>query len=74
MDNLKVGDRLVCTKGYTHPNMGIVCRKGQVYVVKNYICYTPDGAAIYAIGRVREQGGIYLNHAFMKDHFIKEMK
>ena len=28
MNNLKVGDRLVCIKGYTHPNQGTVCRKG----------------------------------------------
>ena len=73
MDNLKVGDRLVCIKGYTHPNQGTVCRKGQKYKV-NATRVETDGETEYAIGGIREDGGEWMCTKFIAEHFIKEMK
>jgi len=70
---MNVGERLVCVKGYTHPNMGVVCRKGQKYAVKAIRVET-DGETEYIIGRLREDGGVCMCTRFIAEHFVKEEK
>lgn len=71
--DMNVGERLLCTKGYIHPNMGVICRKGQKYKVNNTRVET-DGDTEYAIGKLKEDGGIWMCTKFIAEHFIKEDK
>lgn len=68
---MKAGERLVCVKGYTHPNMGIVCRKGQKYKVCTTRVET-DGDTEYTVGKIKEDSGVWMSTRFIAEHFIKE--
>ncbi len=70
---MKVGERLLCIKGFTHGNMGTICRKGQKYKVYDTRVET-SGDTDYAIGRITEDGGVWMCTSFIAEHFIKEEK
>ena len=70
---MNVGERLVCVKGYTHPNIGTICRKGQKYKVYSTRVET-DGDTEYAIGKIKEDGGVWMCTKYIAEHFDKEDK
>ncbi len=70
---MNIGERLVCIKGYTHPNMGLICRKGQKYKVNGRQVMT-DGDTEYAVSGIRGDGGVWMCTKFIAEHFIKEEK
>ena len=66
---LKAGAILICTKGYTHPNMGRMFMKGHKYQVKTQVNENLRKDT-YIIGNVNTgNGGIYCGLEFIKEHF-----
>jgi uncharacterized Zn finger protein len=53
--------------------MGTICRKGQKYKVYSTRVET-DGDTEYAIGKIKEDGGVWMCTRFIAEHFIKEEK
>jgi hypothetical protein len=65
---LNIGDILICTKGYNHPNMGTVCIKNKRYKIFNI---SEDKNNTYNIGTVKNSKSWWVDIEFIKEHFVK---
>ncbi len=63
---LNIGDILICTKGYAHPNMGTVCIKNKRYKVFNI-----RENNTFDVGTLPCSKSWWVSVSFIKDHFIK---
>ena len=63
---MTIGDILICTKGYTHPNMGTVCTKN-----KRYKIFNTRSDNKFNIGTVECSKSWWLGVDFIKEHFTK---
>lgn len=66
---LNIGDILICTKGYNHPNMGTVCTKNKRYKIFNI--NKGDKYNTYNIGTVKSSRSWWVDVNFIKDHFVE---
>lgn len=61
-------DILICTRGYSHPNMGRLFVKNRKYYIYPY----SRGKNMYVV--VNRQDSLICGEKFIDEHFIKEEK